>query len=59
VNDDDEPEVLTSLILTVRERLMLERALTMTMAMVDALGDDDTRDLMRLWERVTDEGVPS
>jgi hypothetical protein len=55
--NDDEPEVLTSLILTVRERLMLERALTMTMAMVDALGDD-TRDLMRLWERVTD-GVPS
>lgn len=54
MSDDDTLSVLT---VTARERAMLERALTMTMAMVDALGDD-TKDLMSLWERVS-EGVPS
>lgn len=53
MNDDD----LTTLTLTLRERAMLERALTMAMAMVDALGDD-TRGLLELWSRVS-EGVPS
>lgn len=50
-------DTLTTLTVTTRERAMLERALTVSLAMVDALGDD-TKELLRLWERVS-EGVPS
>lgn len=54
MTDDD---TLTTLTVTIRERRMLEGALTMTLAMVDALGED-TKALMNLWERVS-EGVVS
>lgn len=50
-------DTLSTIIVTARERAMLERALTVSLAMVDALGDD-TKELLRLWERVS-EGVLS
>lgn len=52
MTDDD----LSTLTLTLRERLMLERALTVSLAMVDTL-HGDTRDILPLWERVS-EGLP-
>lgn len=54
----DEADTLTTLTVTRRERIVLARALTVTAAMVDALGDD-TRDLMSLWERIQPDGETS
>jgi hypothetical protein len=36
----DEPETLTTLTVTERERRIIYRALTMSTAMLDALGDE-------------------
>jgi hypothetical protein len=51
----DDKDTLTTLTLTQHERVVLGRCITMAAAMVDALGDD-TRDLMKLWDRVHPDG---
>lgn len=50
-----DPDELSTLTVTWRERVVLARALTMAAAMVDALGDD-TSAMMSLWERVQPDG---
>lgn len=54
--DSTDLEVPTTLTLTKRERLMLAQALTMAMAMVDALGRA-TDEHLALWERVQPDGI--
>lgn len=54
-SDDADLDVLTTLTVTVRERIQLQRCVVMATAMVDALGDD-VQHLMALAERVQPEG---
>jgi hypothetical protein len=51
-----EPDTLSTLTFTARERVLLARALTIVAAMADALGDD-TKALLQLWERVQPDEV--
>lgn len=55
--NEQDAGTLTTLTLSLRERVMLARALTVAAAMVDALGDD-TKSLMALWERVQPDYLP-
>jgi hypothetical protein len=49
---DVDPDTLTSVVLTVGERVKLARCVVMATAMVDALGDD-VGHLMELAERIS------